>query len=305
MATESVGEPVCCFCGSRNLKKTHDGLFHPFKKDHGPFSFHRCRNCGSGLTLQPPTGAELTRLYASFQDGYAEEVRDMRQGDPQLAIYARQVRRMLRHAERSGERPQTWIDVGAGGGEMSTLIAEALPDATGIAVDLHECPASLASPGRITWKQADINDDHFAAGVGGTAQLVVSSAVWEHVLHPDRFIGNLLRLLAPGGLLYLMTPDYGSLACRLMGRRWPYFEPGEHLNMPTAAGAVSCLLRQWRVVHGDQGDPVIRCGPLLLPYSLSFTFKRIGLSPLGRLFPPGFALPLPTGILEAELQSPA
>jgi SAM-dependent methyltransferase len=305
MAAASLDPVVCCFCGGGALKETHRGLFHPFKKDHGPFSFHRCAGCGSGLTLQPPTRDQLTRLYASFQDGWAGPLREMMQGDPQQMLYSLQVKRLLRHARKARLNIRTWLDVGAGGGPLSRILAEELPDATGVAVDLHDRPAALALHEQIAWKQVDINDDGFSEAVGGTAQLVVSSAVWEHVLHPDRFIRNLLRLLEPGGLLYLMTPDYGSAARRLLGRRWPYFEPGEHLNMPTLAGARSCLSRQWRELHGERRAPLIVCRRLNLPYTLRYAFRRFGMNALGGLLPPGLSLPLPSGALEAVLLAPA
>jgi SAM-dependent methyltransferase len=172
-------------------------------------------------------------------------------------------------------------------------------------VDQHARPAALSSLEHVAWKQLDINDDHFADAVGGGAQLVFSSAVWEHVLHPDRFVHNLLRRVKPGGLLYLMTPDYGSMARRLLGRRWPYFSPGEHLNMPTPAGARSCLTRQWRAIHGEQPAPVIRCASLYLPYTLRYAFRRFGMDGLGRLLPLGLAVPLPAGAMESVLQAPA
>jgi len=295
----------CCFCGGARLVRTHAAVFHPFKKDHGPFEFHRCADCGSGLTLEPPSREQLSRLYGSFVDGYAGELREMMAGDPQLAMYRLQVRRILRHARSAGGEPRAWIDVGAGHGEISRLLAEALPAAKGTAVDLHDCPATLAGCERVDWRRVDVNRDDFADAVGARTDLVVSSAVWEHVLHPDRFAANLLRLLAPGGVLYLMTPDYGSVARRVFGRRWPYFEPGEHLNMPTLGGAKACLLRQWRALHGKGSLPRVRSAPLFLPYTVRYICRRFGLNAFGALFPAGWAVPVPAGILEAVLFAPS
>ena len=115
MTTDSAAGQRCCFCGGTAPVQTHLGLYHPFKKDHGPFNFHRCPDCGSGLTLPPPTREQLSQLYGSFHDGWAGELRDMMRGDPQRAVYARQVRRIFLHAGRAGLDLRTWIDVGAGG----------------------------------------------------------------------------------------------------------------------------------------------------------------------------------------------
>ena len=184
MRCEAPPAMSCCFCGGGRPVRTHTAVFHPFKKDHGPFDFYRCADCGSGLTLPPPSRNQLNRLYESFIDGYATELREMMSGDPQLRMYGLQVRRMLRHARRAGAEPRTWIDVGAGGGEISRLLAQALPAARGSAIDLHDSPPTLAACERVDWRRVDINDDNFSAAVGPPADLVVSSAVWEHVLLP-------------------------------------------------------------------------------------------------------------------------
>src|SRR5438093_508797 len=37
------------------------------------------------------------------------------------------------------------------------------------------------------------------------------------------------RLLVPGGLLHLVTPNVGGVQARLLGRHWYHYKPGEHL----------------------------------------------------------------------------
>jgi len=304
MVSETDSEAACCFCGAHDAGLTFAGLRHPIKADHGPFDFYQCRNCGSGLTLAPPTRERLAALYGTFCDGLPDLQRTITADDPQNAIYSLCIRRLLRRADVAGLQIRSWIDVGAGGGELSRMIAEALPDARGLAIDLHARPATLANQKRIEWQCIDVNSERFAETVGETAQLVISTSVWEHVLRPNRFLHNLLRLLQPGGLLYLLSPDYGSLARRVLGKRWPYFTPGEHLNMPTAAGARECLTRQWQELHGAGTAPAIQCRALLLPYTLRYVFRRFGVNAVGRLLPPGLALPLPTGALESMLLAP-
>ena len=41
----------------------------------------------------------------------------------------------------------------------------------------------------------------------------------------------------------MICPDYGSFARRALGRAWAYFEPGEHLSIPTREGALACVRR--------------------------------------------------------------
>jgi hypothetical protein len=118
-------------------------------------------------------------------------------------------------------------------------------------------------------------------------------SVWEHVLEPGAFASKLLKLVAPGGLLYLVCPDAGSLAHRVLRTRWPYFLPGEHLNMPTRRGARRCLERA-----AEPGDSITvdRVG---LPYPPAYVLGALGLGRLARWARRLPALPLPVGALEA------
>ena len=295
---------TCVFCGSSKLRQTHRNLYHTFKTDHGPFDFHQCEDCGSGLSLNPPSAERLGELYSSYKDGLPELHREIMQDDSQSDLYEYCARRMLKRV--SGLSEPSWIDVGAGGGELSAILAKLLPRSSGRAIDLHARPERLAAHTSVEWIQCDINEDGFASktGLANSADMVISTAVWEHVLRPDFYARDLLRLLKPGGVLYLMCPNYGSAARILLGNRWPYFTPGEHLNMPTPKGAKVCLSRQWKILNGERNAPAIHAAPIALPYSFRYVFRRFRLDAIGKLISPRIGVPLPAGALEAVVVLP-
>ena len=299
----ATGGAECYFCGAPDPQRTHANLYHPFKPDHGPFEFHQCHACGSGLTISPPSQERLAALYASYRDGLPDLHREIMSDDPQFELYELCAKRMIAAAPRL--QGASWIDVGAGGGELSRILSGLIPDGKGLAVDLHARPGSLSAYPQVEWIQADINDPAFADGVDRRADFVISTAVWEHVVRPDLYARNLIRLLKPGGVLYLMCPNYGSFARHALGRRWPYFTPGEHLNMPTLRGASACLDRAWAMVHATGPKPAVVSRRLALPYSLRYVFRRFGIDAIGRMLPPGLGFPLPSGALESVLKAPA
>lgn len=51
----------------------------------------------------------------------------------------------------------------------------------------------------------------------------------EHLVEPDDFMKRVSRVIKPGGLLVVVTPDIGSLASRLAGKRWWHYRIA-HLN---------------------------------------------------------------------------
>lgn len=56
----------------------------------------------------------------------------------------------------------------------------------------------------------------------GSVHLLTLFDVLEHTPDPRAVLERARELLAPGGVLGLSYPDYGSLAARLMGRRWVF-----------------------------------------------------------------------------------
>jgi SAM-dependent methyltransferase len=51
----------------------------------------------------------------------------------------------------------------------------------------------------------------------------------EHLTDPVATLAAVGRLLVPGGLVHLVTPNVGGLQARVLGRHWYHYKPGEHL----------------------------------------------------------------------------
>lgn len=279
----------CRFCEADAPRLTHGGLSHPKRPEHGPFDLYTCRACGSITTWPLPSRDALSALYGSFASGVDATLRDLRHATPLTAWFDTVVRRVSRLGGFRRETAFRWLDVGAGGGELAAALTREFPRASGLALDWSPRPAGLDE--RVAWQAADLNDSPIDAP---QAELVISVSVWEHVLEPAVFLRDLVKLVAPGGLLYVVCPDAGSLAFRVLRTRWPYWIPGEHLNMPTRRGAQRCLERAT-----SAGD-AITVEPIGLPYPPAYVLGFLGLERVARRMrwlPP---VPLPVGALEAS-----
>jgi 2-polyprenyl-3-methyl-5-hydroxy-6-metoxy-1,4-benzoquinol methylase len=63
----------------------------------------------------------------------------------------------------------------------------------------------------------------------GSFDVVTLNSVIEHVNMPRRMLSEIRRILAPGGALYVITPNVDSLACRVLHERAATFDGRNHL----------------------------------------------------------------------------
>src|SRR5207245_9116556 len=50
-----------------------------------------------------------------------------------------------------------------------------------------------------------------------------------HLTAPVTTLAAVRRLLRPGGIVHLVTPNVGGVQARVLGRFWYHYKPGEHL----------------------------------------------------------------------------
>jgi 2-polyprenyl-3-methyl-5-hydroxy-6-metoxy-1,4-benzoquinol methylase len=61
--------------------------------------------------------------------------------------------------------------------------------------------------------------------------IVILSHVIEHIYQPGEFMTRLATVLAPGGVLVVVTPNAGSPLARLSGPAWSMLAPIDHVTM--------------------------------------------------------------------------
>jgi SAM-dependent methyltransferase len=198
----------------------------------------------------------------------------------------------------SSRRVKTWLDVGAGHGEIANIMTGLLPETEGFASDLPERPALLS--GKVKYMSADLNNPHWNLQFRRRFDLVFAVAVWEHVRSPTQFARAMISLLEPNGILVLICPAYNSPAQRVLGRQWPYYQPGEHLFIPSYAGVEACLKRASASFSSNGMNPVISARPFSVGYSIRYLARVARLQAVSPMLP-NISLAMPTGMLCATL----
>ena len=110
-----------------------------------------------------------------------------------------------------GPRPGRLYDVGCGTGGLAEVLRPWFSEYVG--VDIARYPGFPEAPWA-RFVQADLNAPPYALP-DGEADVVVSVETIEHLENPRALLRELRRLLKPGGLLILTTPNQLSLMSKL------------------------------------------------------------------------------------------
>jgi 2-polyprenyl-3-methyl-5-hydroxy-6-metoxy-1,4-benzoquinol methylase len=190
---------------------------------HKEWTLHECGGCGLIYIDPLPDAALLDFMYRDTYTGATESYfgkvgRKMRRSRRRMAALARRV--------PAGR----FLDVGCNGGFMAEAARARGFESWGIDVD----PVSIAYarehyPG-CRFERMTLEDFVAARRAQGSDafELLYCSEVIEHVPAVDRFAAALAAALAPGGHLYITTPDIGHWRRPRDLASWDGFAPPAH-----------------------------------------------------------------------------
>ncbi len=159
------------------------------------------------------------------------------------------------------------LDIGCGNGDFLNAAQQAGWEVMGL--DLDPQAAALRRGFNVKIGTIDLFDNDSEC-----FDAVTISHVIEHVHEPVKVLRAIYRLLKPGGLLYIETPNVNSNGLRIFGRHWRGLEVPRHLVLFSFDGLVDVLAR-----IGFQG---ISCKPrddVMTPMFLKSLRIKRGLPP--------------------------
>ncbi len=245
---------ACPLCGSGARVTLHAGLRdHAFNSAPGEWVLHRCEACGCAYLDPRPDAATLSlayRRYYTHESGprrsvlgrlrlgiqnaylnhrYGTSSPHALPGGQYLARLVPRIRAYLdvgfaRHLGAPREGPAALLDVGCGDGMFLRVAARLGWKAEGI--DFDEAAVAAARAAGCDVVHGSLEDLPFARD---RYQHVTLSHVLEHVHDPLRLLRRCFELLAPGGRLWLETPNLKSLGHEVFGASWRGLEPPRHL----------------------------------------------------------------------------
>ena len=197
---------------------------HQPRFDFRPFAIVECPRCRSAW-LSPRLREEAIREvyengYYTSTDGGASGYEDYRSLEPGLRRTARRRYGLVRRYVRG----HTVVEIGCALGYSLDCLREDFTERIGIDV-APEAIDEVCRRGHRghcgTFASAELAEN--------SADLVLCMETIEHVYAPRELTGQISRILRPGGIVAMVTPDYHSLLRRLSGRRWVSFKIPEHV----------------------------------------------------------------------------
>ena len=184
------------------------------QRSQNGYAIVRCTGCGLRFLDPQPTEAELTALYSEH---YYVSADSRQRGYEGYATEAENWRRTFR--DRLRDLPATsgtLLDVGAATGFFVEQAQSIGWDAVGVE------PSEWAAEYARTQLGVDVQTGTLESARYPDAafDVVTLWEVIEHLPDPAVTLREVRRILRPGGHLILSTPDAGSLAARLSGKRW-------------------------------------------------------------------------------------
>jgi 2-polyprenyl-3-methyl-5-hydroxy-6-metoxy-1,4-benzoquinol methylase len=259
--------PACPLCGTSARRVRYASLTdRVFRCAPGTWTLFGCDACNC-LYLDPrPSTAAIARAYETYythvpgedrvrtrlgklrhrlRNGYLNGhfghrlVPAARLGRKVMPLFRRRrarADRFVRHLHRASGTPPRILDVGCGDGAFLRVMQNAGWIVRGI--DPDPAAVAVARKSGVQVAEGDLSAAEFP---DGHFDAITLSHVIEHMHDPRGALEVCHRLLRPGGVLSIVTPNVASLGHALFGRDWIGLEPPRHLVLFTPSALTSAV----------------------------------------------------------------
>ena len=157
----------------------------------------------------------------------------------------------IRHLPAPSAGASRLLDVGCGNGDFLQVARDCGYEVTGLEPD-PQAVATARSQG-LAVEQGTLTSASFAAD---SFDHITLSHVLEHVHAPAAALAQVLRLLKPGGRLWVSLPSLDAEGLRQFGADWIGLEPPRHLTLFTVAGLRRLLVETGFIgIEAPMPDP--------------------------------------------------
>ncbi len=241
-----TGEEPCPFCGVPTAT-LYAGRDPRFPKPE-LYRVQWCGPCGIGSTFPRPSQGDFALHYPDDYDPYKPE--PLRTARSRARRWALQAERRIGLAALDGIPPGRLLDVGCGNGAFLEAMTRRGFDATGVEISPRASDLAHARGLRV------VTGDFLRVPLPEEAfDLVTMNHYLEHSPDPRASLERARESLAPGGLLVVGVPDFGSWVRRAFGADWADLELPRHLSHFSRRGLARMLASCGFLLEAIRPDP--------------------------------------------------
>ena len=242
---------LCPACGSKLGQRLHENVPDFEHGTPGTATFDLCNSCGLVAQVPTPSSERLrsayTQAYRAHTGTHAEQAVGAR-----LVAWMTRVRaaRIATHVvAKVPSRDARILELGCGSGDLLNALRR-----RGY---LHLRGFDQVTPARRDGIQLETRDLDDKARLGGPFDAIVMVYAIEHSLDPHSLLERCRDALAPGGVIWLLTPNPASYAHNVFGRYWSGLHAPRHpfLFTPRSVAAFAGQLGFRGVSFAYLADP--------------------------------------------------
>ena len=181
-------------------------------------------------------------------------------------IYQKRVNMILKFKKGSGRV----LEIGASVGTMLLIFKEEGWEVWGVE---PSASAQVAKErgikiSKTTFEKAKFPKNYF--------DLIILNHTLEHMSDPVEVLRRVRILLKKEGMVFIDVPNFGGLSVALMGKRWPFILPEEHIFHFTPKTLQKVLEKAgFKVLHWQTQSGLLECAnPCLEVFQSLATFKK-------------------------------
>ena len=205
--------PSCRICGGHRIKA--------FRRRGA--TYHRCPDC------EAVTKALTSREYDALGVTYDPDPLVAAESPSELRalLKVESKKAVLRPFLPRGHRRAEFLDIGCGQGGYLLAARELGCSVVGV----EPSPEHSAAGREVFGLEIVRARFHPSLFDPGRFETVLLSHVIEHIFDPASFLQGVLSVVAPGGIILLVTPNAGSTVARLSGPHWPMLKTIDHVSL--------------------------------------------------------------------------
>lgn len=215
----------CPMCSSENLS---------YERKVDGYDLDKCQDCSLVFMNPRCTPDQLEDIYSVRDEEALIELYEKIATPDVIAVYERKLDKIEEYMPQRGRI----LDYACAAGYFFEVAQQRGWDAHGY--DIGQWAAKAAEKRGLNNMTVGFDfDEYYPAD---HFDVVYAAQVFEHLLIPADVLKQLLRVLKPGGLLYIDVPNYNTLPIRLNKDDFMLNEPPQHVNYFAPATLMKLLV---------------------------------------------------------------